>query len=361
MKKYLDILIRLGFTLQVTKTALAAAVSWWVATLLSQNQYPYFAPLAAILTLQVTVADSLKKASYRITGIILGVVVTVLISHWHTFEISVGTIFMLVLIAMTIPTAMHLNPQIISQVGVSALLVFAFGQHQGYAAGRIIETIIGSGIAIIINAFLFPANTMPAAEQSILVLSQLSSSVLKSSVTLLKATTEKTHTERNNIRDLVKETERCIQTVQLTQQSLKYSPFLMKVRIRLTHITLGMNQLEDVTIQVRDVYRGLFDLRSAKEFQNEYAHIEGVKPAIESTASCIAYFGKVIIESSKESLSTLMTNIEGARSIQSRCLSDIRNVESLPILRDLGGILTDLSRILRELEEAALALTKNNG
>ncbi|GAA3326265.1 hypothetical protein GCM10020331_061460 [Ectobacillus funiculus] len=53
-------------------------------------------------------------------------VVTVLISHWHTFEISVGTIFMLVLIAMTIPTAMNLNPQIISQVGVSALLVFAF-------------------------------------------------------------------------------------------------------------------------------------------------------------------------------------------------------------------------------------------
>ncbi|GAA3326263.1 hypothetical protein GCM10020331_061450 [Ectobacillus funiculus] len=95
-----------------------------------------------------------------------------------------------------------------------------------------------------------------------------------------------------------------------------------------------------------------------RSFKNEYVHIEGVKPAIESTASCIAYFGKVIIESSKESLSTLMTNIEGARSIQSRCLSDIRNVESLPILRDLGGILTDLSRILRELEEAALALTK---
>ncbi|MFC3884824.1 aromatic acid exporter family protein [Bacillus songklensis] len=360
MKKYLEILIKLGLTLQVIKTALAAAVSWWMATLLSQNQYPYFAPLAAILTLQVTVADSLKKASYRITGIILGVAVTVSMGHWHTFEISASTIFMLILIAMTIPTAMHLNPQTISQVGVSALLVFAFGHNQGYAAGRIIETVIGSGIAIIINALIFPPNTMPAAEQSILVLSQRSSSILKSSVTLLRATTEKTHMERNEIGDLVEETERCIQTVRLAQQSLKYSPFLMKARTRLAHITIGMKQLEYITIQVREIYKGLVDLRSAKEFKNEYANVEGIKPAIESTASCISHFGKVILESSKESLCILMASIEGARSIQSLCLLDMRNVESLPILRDLGGILTDLSRILRELEEAALVLTKNN-
>lgn len=145
MNRILRILSKLGLTLQIIKTAFAAALSWFIASSLLHSPYPYFAAVAAIITVQVTVADSVNKASQRIIGIIGGVLISMLLGHW--FEIGAISIFFIILIGMGIAKAFRMNPQIISQVAISSLLVLAFGQTKaGYAYERIIETILGSGI-----------------------------------------------------------------------------------------------------------------------------------------------------------------------------------------------------------------------
>ncbi|GAB3818500.1 hypothetical protein GCM10028895_15840 [Pontibacter rugosus] len=100
MPSYSDVFTRLGLTLQIVKTALAAAVSWIVATTILGSEFPYFAPLASILTVQVTVADSVEKATQRIIGIVGGVAVSLLIGHW--LSISSLSIFLVILIGMAI-------------------------------------------------------------------------------------------------------------------------------------------------------------------------------------------------------------------------------------------------------------------
>ena len=61
--------------LQAAKTAVAAGISWFIAANLMGNSIPVFAPLAALLTVQVTVWDSVARGLQRVLGVVVGVLV----------------------------------------------------------------------------------------------------------------------------------------------------------------------------------------------------------------------------------------------------------------------------------------------
>src|SRR5439155_1022418 len=55
---------------QVARAAVATAIAWEAAQFLPGRQPPVFAPLAAMLTIQVTAYESLRSALQRTTGVI---------------------------------------------------------------------------------------------------------------------------------------------------------------------------------------------------------------------------------------------------------------------------------------------------
>ncbi|WP_187260823.1 FUSC family protein [Pontibacter beigongshangensis] len=330
------------------KTALAAAISWFLATTLLQDEYPFFAPLAAVLTVQVTVVDSLEKASHRLVGIIMGVMLSMLIGHW--FNINTYSIFFVILVGMTLANALRMNPQIVSQVGVSSLLVLAFGHSHGYATGRITETVVGSVVAIAINALIVPRNAIPDVEQAILRLSEKSAATLTWLARILKEEVKSSHYGKRAVDDLVVQTEKCIQTLRLAEQSLKYNPFLVHKRTSLGRLAIGIRHLEHITVQLRGIRRGLADIKSVGPIREEFPQVEGVAAAMEATAACIPIFGKIVAAPSVELAEHLGSSIKSAMALQTSCLADLREVRSLMVLRDMGSILTDLSRILKEVE-----------
>lgn len=346
MNKTADILTRLGLTLQILKTALAAALSWFVASNLLHAEYPFFAALAAILTVQVTVADSIEKATQRIIGIIGGVMISMLIGHW--FKVGTVSIFFVILIGMGISKALRMNPQIISQVAISSFLVLAFEQAQeGYAIARIFETVIGSSIAVFINALIVPKNAVPDVKSSIITYSRLSATTLKGLSTLLD---EQGKTGRSEVDALLKEKDTCHQTLQLAEQGLKYNPLLNHERSKINSLALSINKLEHITVQIRGIRRGLADLQLNNRFKHEYKNLHQLKVAMEATANCITLFGETVVDYSDDNLSRLKAGIKNARSEQSRCLDDLKSILSLETLRDVGGVLTDLNRIVAETE-----------
>ncbi|WP_187269992.1 FUSC family protein [Pontibacter qinzhouensis] len=348
MLKGAEFLAKVGLTSQIIKTALAAAISWFLATSLLQDEYPFFAPLAAVLTVQVTVVDSLEKASHRLIGIILGVVLSMLIGHW--FNISAYSIFFVILIGMALTNALRMNPQIVSQVGVSSLLVLAFGHSHGYATGRIIETMVGSVVAIAINALIVPRNAIPDVEQAIVQLSQKAATTLHYLSLMLKDEVKTAQHGKPIVDELVAQTEKSIQVLRLAEQSLKYNPFLVHKRTRLGRLSIGIRHMEHITVQIRGIRRGLADLRSAGSFKAEYPQIEGLASAIAATSVCIPVFGQILAEPSVSQMTELQNNMKQARKMQTACLADLKEVTSLTVLRDMGSILTDLSRILAEVE-----------
>lgn len=347
MGRITEILSRLGLTLQILKTAFAASLSWVVATSLLHSEYPYFAAVAAIITVQVTVADSVNKASQRIIGIIGGVLLSMLLGQW--FQVSALSIFFIILIGMGIAKALRMNQQIISQVAISSLLVLAFGQtKEGYAYERIIETIIGSFIAVFINALIVPQNAVPDVERSIITFSKLAATTLASLTALLDTTGSRRKTGRPEVDLLIKEAEKCEDTLDLAEQSLKYNPLLTYQRARLSQLTETIVQLQRITIQIRGIRRGLVDLQNIPHYQLEQAYTEQLKKAIETTARCIEAYGQTAINTSEDNVKTLQAAINVALSEQAQSLNNLSKISSLATLRDLGSILTDLGRIVSE-------------
>ncbi|EIT87395.1 integral membrane protein [Fictibacillus macauensis ZFHKF-1] len=344
MEKGIAILIRLGLTLQVIKTAIAGAISWELSSMLSENHYPFFAPLAAVLTMQVTIAGSVQKGFYRISGVIGGVIISMLIGHF--LSLNAGSIMLVVLIGMAVSTAFKLPAQVTSQVAVSSILVLAFGQ--GYALSRIGETMIGSIIAVIVNALLVPPNTIPAAEELCLKLANQATLTLKDLTQLWNSTLPERRHIQEEVRELTDQNEAGIEAVALARQNLRYTPFFTKRRVRLAHLETGMKHLNHITLQIRGIARGIRDLKNTLHFNESNGEIEMLNQAIEETAQCVLQYGETVIHPTTEHLLTLIESIKSAQKVQAHCLTLLKKYESLTILRDVGAILTDLNRILKE-------------
>lgn len=337
---------RYGLALQIAKIAFAAALSWWLASRLMFHAYPYFASIAAIITVQVTVADSLAKALQRIAGIILGVIVSLLIGHW----LSVGTfsIFLVILLGLAIAHFMHLYNQIGSQTAISSLLVLAFGHTQGYAFGRVAETIVGCAVAVGINALVIPPNAIPSAEASLIRLSRKAADALRAFVPLSGQKDGGEHPD-DAVESLIGEAEKSFQNMQLAKQSQKYSPFLSKMRSRLEVLSYSMNQLEKVTVQIRGIHRSLMELREMDEYRREGSDFERIYAAMKVTAECVEHYGEAAIQASAENKERQRNHIERARTAQLACLNEMTRTASPRIIREIGSILTDLNRILQEV------------
>ncbi|MCL6634029.1 MAG: FUSC family protein [Alicyclobacillus herbarius] len=345
----LTVLNRIGLTINVIKTALAAGLSWQVASFVSHSQYPYFAALGAVLTVQVTVADSINKAMQRVIGIIGGVIVSIIIGHW--LPLNPGSITLAVLIGMAVSTALRLNPQIISQVAVSSLLVLAFGSTRGYAIDRIIETVIGCAIAILLNIALIPPNPIPDAEKRVLHLSEYACTVLNNLAIAFEMQALRP-TDMPYIQELVDETEKSYQAVHLAAQSLRYSPFLRNKRSRVLALSRIIGRFERITIQIRGIARALVDL--GPDVQPDDRLIQAMK----ATATCIGLVAPREIYDSDELKERLQSSIEQAKELQNTCILGVKKIESLHELTNFGSILTDLGRILVEVQGDGPVITE---
>jgi Fusaric acid resistance protein-like len=143
------------------KTAIAAGLAWVAALAADPHSRPYFAPLAVLLVVQPTVYDSLSRAFQRVAGVVVGVAAALAVSC--VLAPSAWSIGVIIFAGLLVGWTARLGPQGVVQVPVSALLVFLVGQATpGYAGERIVDTLIGAGVAVI-AVVLTPSAPAPDA------------------------------------------------------------------------------------------------------------------------------------------------------------------------------------------------------
>src|SRR5271154_374883 len=146
------------------KTAIAAGLAWAAALAADPHSRPYFAPLAVLLVVQPTVYDSLSRAFQRVAGVVVGVMAALAVSHF--LAPSGWSIGIIIFAGLLLGWTSRLGPQGVVQIPVSALLVFLVGRATpGYGGERIIETLIGAGVAVI-AVLLSPSAPGPDAVMS---------------------------------------------------------------------------------------------------------------------------------------------------------------------------------------------------
>ena len=132
----------------VVQTALGAGLSWFVAVHLFGHRAPLFAPVAAIVSIDMTLGQRLRRAIELIVGAGVGVGVGALLVS----AIGTGPWQIAVVVALATSIAVLLNGRAVInvQAALSAILVatlYVPGDTSGI--DRLFDGLIGAGIGLV--------------------------------------------------------------------------------------------------------------------------------------------------------------------------------------------------------------------
>jgi uncharacterized membrane protein YgaE (UPF0421/DUF939 family) len=142
----------------IGQSALGGALAWELAVRLLGHQAPFFASVAAIVCLSISVLNRLRRVGELALGVSIGVVLGDLLVR----EIGRGgwQLGVVVLIAMTIGVLFDGGALIVNQAALQAVFVAALPPPAGGYVGRWLDALLG-GITALMIAFLLPADPRP--------------------------------------------------------------------------------------------------------------------------------------------------------------------------------------------------------
>jgi uncharacterized membrane protein YgaE (UPF0421/DUF939 family) len=156
----------------ILHTSVAAAGAWFVATEIVGHERPFFAPIAAVITLGLTVGERGRRAVEVAIGVALGIATAdalVAAIGTGTWQIAVVTG-----LAMATATLVGGGPLLASQAGASAVLVATLQPpNGGFDFNRSADALVGAGCALVVASVLLPVDpvrmvrerTQPLLEQ----------------------------------------------------------------------------------------------------------------------------------------------------------------------------------------------------
>jgi uncharacterized membrane protein YgaE (UPF0421/DUF939 family) len=137
----------------------AASASWLIAREAFGTQGAFFAPVAAIITLGLTVGARLNRAIEVSVGVPLGIALADALVLW----IGSGPLqlFFIILLAMTLAVALGGGPLFVTQAAVSAILVVTLQPPtHGLSFVRAADALIGCGVVLLVNFVIAPIDPL---------------------------------------------------------------------------------------------------------------------------------------------------------------------------------------------------------
>jgi hypothetical protein len=149
----------------ILHTSVAAAGAWFIATEAIGHQTPFFAPVAALITLGLTVGEHLRRAVEIAIGVAVGIAIADALVSWigtGTWQIAAVTG-----LAMVAATLVGGGPLLASQAGVSAVLVATIQPpDQTFDFDRFVDALVGGATAIVVASVVLPVNPIKLARAS---------------------------------------------------------------------------------------------------------------------------------------------------------------------------------------------------
>ena len=147
------------------QTAVAASLAWTLATVVLGHEQPFFASIAAVISLGIAVGQEGRRAAELVFGVACGLAVADLI----VFAIGTGPVQIGVVVALAMAAAILLGggTLLITEAGVSALLAVTLEPStQGLSPDRFFDALVGSGVALAISS-LFPKDPRRMVERAV--------------------------------------------------------------------------------------------------------------------------------------------------------------------------------------------------
>ncbi len=132
----------------IAQTAITAGLAWLVAQHLLGHPMPFFAPVAAIITLGVTYGQRVRRG----VEIAIGVAVGVLIGDLFTAVAGTGVWQIMVVLALAMSVAILLSSRqlIIMQACVQSVIVVTLTPNPSQGLGRWLDAVVGCVLALLV-------------------------------------------------------------------------------------------------------------------------------------------------------------------------------------------------------------------
>jgi uncharacterized membrane protein YgaE (UPF0421/DUF939 family) len=155
--------LRGGFAL-AAQAGVGAGLAWFVAHDLIGRPSPFFAPIAAVITL----ASSIGQRARRTVELVLGVAIGIGVGDALILLIGRGAwqIGLVVLLAILVATALGGGPPLINQSAASAVLVAALTSSTGMPWTRFLDALVGGGIGLVVMTILLPLNPLTVVRRA---------------------------------------------------------------------------------------------------------------------------------------------------------------------------------------------------
>ena len=154
--------------LLVVKTALAVGLAWLIAPHMPGvvDQYPYYAPLGALVSMYPTLMGSLRSGLQTVLGLAAGIGLATLVvmtvgPSWWTIPVIVGVGVLLS------GTGWFGSGR--EYVPMAALFVLIIGGQDAddYSIGYLVQTAVGVAIGLVVNVVIAPAPLTARAVQRV--------------------------------------------------------------------------------------------------------------------------------------------------------------------------------------------------
>ena len=147
----------------IVQCALAAGASWWIAVEIFDHPDPFFAPIAAVISLGLSLGQRWRRAAELVGGVAIGI----LVGDLFISLVGEGAWQIMVVVALAMLVAVFLDdgPLVPMQAASSAALVATLLPPGGVAGfHRALDALIGGLVGILVGALL-PVNPASRARR----------------------------------------------------------------------------------------------------------------------------------------------------------------------------------------------------
>jgi uncharacterized membrane protein YgaE (UPF0421/DUF939 family) len=156
---------------QIGQCAVAAGVAWWVASDVFGHTTPFFAPIAAVVSLGTSYGQRLRRVAEVTVGVAIGVFVGDLLTHW----LGSGGWQIALIVTLAMSTALLLGQGVlfVNQAAVQAIVVSTLVPTADAAFIRWTDALIGGAVALVAAAVVPRAPLRRPREQAAVVVGKI--------------------------------------------------------------------------------------------------------------------------------------------------------------------------------------------
>jgi len=246
---------------RIAQSAAAAGIAWEVALQIPNHGRPFFAPIAAVIGLAADRGRRGRQAIDMIVGVGLGILIGAAIvaaAGVGAWQLVVATAA-----ALVIPTALGARPVVRTQAAASAILIVALHvPGTNVAWQRLVDALIGGGIAIALARFLFPVDPLDLVRREAVALRRQLADLLEALAQALERR-DRTDAERVLARLDAIDDRRLEDALAVARDVVRSAPRRRPLRRRLAALGESWHELDRSVADARAIGAGSLRLLDA--------------------------------------------------------------------------------------------------